>query len=210
MIQKEHPPISYSDKYCFLALAGILISITVIYEATDGAAIRASEQMDKPLPEVSEVVSPISYADYLAAHREAMEIVQDPIKDTQKDHDSIWYREDIPLPIDLQCALKESCEEHSVPVNLVLGLIQVESSFRPEADNGLCYGLMQLNKRYFPDGLSPEDNIRAGVAYLGELLEQYGGNTAAALTAYNQGSYKGSITNYAKNVLQASEKWGFG
>lgn len=112
----------------------------------------------------------------------------------------------IPLPSDLQTALYEACDTNGVPLHIGLGLIEVESCFVEDADNGLCYGLCQLSRQYFPDNLSPADNIRYGMEYLGNLLKQYG-NTSAALVAYNQGSYKGILTEYAKNVLNASEKW---
>jgi len=117
------------------------------------------------------------------------------------------YREDIPLDRELQAALREACEESGVPVALALGLIETESGFRPDAVSSEgCRGLCQLNPRYFPDGLSPAENIAAGVGYLGELLERYKGDTQAALTAYNAGHDTGSRT-YARAVLAASAKW---
>ena len=116
------------------------------------------------------------------------------------------YRPDIPLSPELQQALHEACEEADVPVALALGVIQVESGFRTDAVSSRgCYGLMQLNPKYFPDKLSPEDNIREGVAYLGRLLEEHG-DTAAALTAYAVGYDAGGRT-YAGAVLEAAEGW---
>lgn len=112
----------------------------------------------------------------------------------------------IPLPAELQEVLREACAEHGVPVPLALGVIQVESRFQPDAvSQEGCYGLMQLNPKYFPADLSPADNLRAGVEYLGQLLEEHG-DTAAALTAYNAGHDTGSRT-YAGAVLAAAEGW---
>lgn len=116
------------------------------------------------------------------------------------------YDPAIPLSAELQAALREACAEHGVPVPLALGVIQVESRFQPDAVSPEgCYGLMQLNPKYFPAGLSPADNLRAGIEYLGRLLEQRG-DTAAALTAYNTGHDTGSRT-YADAVLAAAEGW---
>ena len=64
------------------------------------------------------------------------------------------YNPAIPLSAELQAVLYEACEENDVPVALALGVIEVESCFLADADNGQCYGLMQLNRKYFPDKLS--------------------------------------------------------
>lgn len=115
------------------------------------------------------------------------------------------YDQTIPLSAELQAALCEACDENDVPVALVLGVIHVESLFQVDADNGQCYGLMQLNRKYFPDKLSPSDNLRVGIEYLGRLMKQYG-DTAAALTAYNAGHDTGRRA-YANAVLDAAEWW---
>lgn len=115
------------------------------------------------------------------------------------------YDPAIPLSPPLQEALRQACAEADVPVALALGLIEAESCFEPYADNGQCYGLCQLNRDYFPDKLSPEDNLRAGIAYLGRLLEQYG-DIEVALTCYNAGHDTGSRI-FAGAVLAAAEAW---
>jgi len=188
--QKDIPPLSPTDKRCFAALAGLLVAVTVVYEATDGAAVRAAERVDKPLAELT-WEAPLNQPRLL----EAMVV--------QLERD--LCREDVPLDRELQEVLGAACEEHGVPVHLALGLIEVESRFQPEADNGLCYGLCQLNKRYYPDDLTPAGNIQAGMAHLGGLLDRYG-DAAAALTAYNAGHDTGSRT-YANAVLAAAEHW---
>lgn len=116
------------------------------------------------------------------------------------------HREDIPLSPELQVALQEACEANGVPVSLALGLIEVESHFVPDADNGVCYGLCQLNRRYYPDNLSPADNIAAGVAHLAGQLGRYRGDAPAALRAYNRG-YDDGDRAYANAVLAAAERW---
>ena len=116
------------------------------------------------------------------------------------------YREDVPLSWELQAALREACEEHSVPVSLALGLIQEESHFHLDVVSSKgAYGLCQLNPKYFPSDLTPAENIAAGVAWLGELLERHG-DTAAALRAYNLGWDDGDRV-FADAVLAAAERW---
>lgn len=191
-IESEVCPASPTDKRCGVALLGLLVAVTVCYELTDGAALRAqaAEEADKPPVELV-WQAPMEQPRLLEAIT------------AQLEPDS--FREDVPLDRELQAALREACAENEVPVPLALGLIEVESRFNPEADNGLCYGLCQLNKRYYPDDLSPEENLRAGVAHLGELLARYD-DPAAALTAYNAGHDTGSRT-YASAVLGAAERW---
>lgn len=116
-----------------------------------------------------------------------------------------YFREDVPLDYSLQDALHTACEANNVPYHVALGLIWVESRFQPDADNGTSYGLCQLNRDYFPDKLTPAENIWAGMEYLGSLIDRYG-DLGAALTAYNAGSDTGDRT-YASAVLEAAENW---
>lgn len=119
--------------------------------------------------------------------------------------DKPTYNPAVPLSDDLQLILWAACEEHGVELAIALGLIEVESGFDPGADNGLCCGLMQLNRKYFPSGLSSAENIQHGVEYLGQLLARYD-TVEVALTAYNAGHDTGSRT-YANAVLAAAERW---
>lgn len=116
-----------------------------------------------------------------------------------------YFREDVPLDYSLQDHLHTACEANNVPYHVALGLIWVESRFQPDADNGTSYGLCQLNRDYFPDKLTPAENIWAGMEYLGSLIDRYG-DLGAALTAYNAGSDTGDRT-YASAVLEAAENW---
>lgn len=116
-----------------------------------------------------------------------------------------YFRDDLPLDYSLQDHLHTACEANNVPYHVALGLIWVESRFQPDADNGTSYGLCQLNRDYFPDKLTPAENIKAGMEYLGSLIDRYG-DLGAALTAYNAGSDTGDRT-YASAVLEAAENW---
>lgn len=116
-----------------------------------------------------------------------------------------YFREDVPLDYSLQDALHTACEANNVPYHVALGLIWVESRFQPDADNGTSYGLCQLNRDYFPDKLTPAENIWAGMEYLGSLIDQYG-DLEAALCAYHDGHDTGH-RRYSTAVLEAAENW---
>ena len=118
-----------------------------------------------------------------------------------------YFREDVPLSCDLQDALHTACTRYGIDYAVALGLIEVESDFQPDIVNayGDCYGLMQLNVRYFPSGLPPEENINHGLAYLREQIDRYG-SLEAGLQAYHDG-YDTGARWYARAVLAAAEKW---
>lgn len=118
-----------------------------------------------------------------------------------------YFRVDVPLSYDLQDALHTACERYSIDYPVALGLIEVESNFQADIVNatGDCYGLCQLNVRYFPSGLQPEENINHGLAYLREQIDRYG-SLEAGLQAYHDG-YDTGARWYAKAVLAAAEKW---
>jgi soluble lytic murein transglycosylase-like protein len=118
-----------------------------------------------------------------------------------------YFRVDVPLSYDLQDALHTACERYSIDYPVALGLIEVESNFQADIVNatGDCYGLCQLNVRYFPSGLQPEENINHGLAYLREQIDRYG-SLEAGLQAYHDG-YDTGARWYARAVLEAAEKW---
>ena len=117
------------------------------------------------------------------------------------------YNPTVPLAADLQIILWEACKENGVDLALAMGVIEVESSFQLDAVNQKsgCYGLMQLNPRYFPADLPPGENIQVGVEYLGQLLARYD-TVEATLTAYNAGHDTGK-RGYANAVFAAAERW---
>lgn len=131
----------------------------------------------------------------------------EPVAEPGEETISFTYREEIPLSEELQEVLWEACQEYSIDTALVLGVMEVESTFRTDAVSCVgCYGLMQLNPAYFPSNLSPAENIQHGVKFLAELLERYSGDEGAALTAYNAGHDTGSRV-YAQKVQAAAEGW---
>lgn len=190
----DRPPMSQTDKLCLAALAGLVLTVSLADCAVDAAASRATE-VNKPQAEVVEIVPPVDCMPLVAA----MEAMQEAP-----------YREDIPLSRELQAVLRESCEVNGVALCDALGLIEVESGFQVDAvSREGCFGLCQLNPKYYPSDLTPAENIQAGVAHLAGQIERYDGDILAALRAYNKG-YDDGDRRYARAVLDASEKWGKG
>jgi soluble lytic murein transglycosylase-like protein len=98
--------------------------------------------------------------------------------------------------------------EHSrlndIRPDLVRAVVQVESAYNPYARSPKgAAGLMQLMpataQRFgVKNAFSPEENLRAGVAYLRQLLNRYSNNEELALAAYNAGP--NAVDKYGENV----------
>lgn len=181
--------ISRMDKLRLLILLLLWFGTGAVVELMDRAAQPVAQVEDKPALKIT-WAAPVNHPQLL----EAIAAQLEP------------YREDIPLDRELQAALREACQASGVPMSLALGLIEVESSFQTDAVSSKnAYGLCQLNPKYFPEDLTPSENIAAGVGYLGELMGRYE-TVESALTAYNAGSDTEDRA-YADAVLAAAEKW---
>jgi soluble lytic murein transglycosylase-like protein len=86
-----------------------------------------------------------------------------------------------------------ACRRSGVEGELVHAMIWAESSFNPNAVSPAgASGLMQLmpeTARLYgvSNVFDPEENIRAGVKMMGQLLAQFDGDVELALAAYNAG-----------------------
>jgi len=118
--------------------------------------------------------------------------------------------------------IEEHSARHSVNADLVRAVIQAESAFNPKARSPKgAMGLMQLMPATAAefgviDPYDPAENIRAGVAYLKQLLVSFAGRVELALAAYNAGpqavkKYGGTVPpyretrNYVKKVSSTAE-----
>jgi soluble lytic murein transglycosylase-like protein len=87
----------------------------------------------------------------------------------------------------------EHAQRNGVRTDLVRAVVQVESGFNAAARSPKgAMGLMQLMpataRQYgVTNPFDPTQNIRAGVAYLRQLLDRYQDNEELALAAYNAG-----------------------
>jgi soluble lytic murein transglycosylase-like protein len=90
--------------------------------------------------------------------------------------------------------VREACVIYSIPPELALAVIKVESGFNPRAVSRTgAMGLMQLMPQTaallgvtLP--FDPRQNVLAGVRYLRMLVNTFDGDVPLALAAYNAGA----------------------
>ena len=132
--------------------------------------------------------------------------------------ETLHYYDSVPLDQDLQDYIIRECDAKGIDPAIVMAMIDRESEYKADTigDNGNSFGLMQIQPKWHTermerlgctDLLDPYHNVRVGVDYLCEMLNKYG-DMAKALVAYNQGQYKGTITEYATDVLEKAERIG--
>ena len=98
----------------------------------------------------------------------------------------------------------EHSRRHDLSPDLVRAVIRVESGWNPRAVSAKgALGLMQLMPSTaaeygVSDPFDPEQNIRAGVAYLRKLIDRFDGKTELALAAYNAGP--GAVEKYGRTI----------
>jgi len=108
-------------------------------------------------------------------------------------------RRDARTPFDETIA--RYARERGVDPLLAKCVMLIESNYNPRAISRKgARGLMQLMpataSRYgVSDSFNADENIRAGIRHLGDLLEQWGGSVTHALAAYNAGS--GAVAKYS-------------
>lgn len=101
------------------------------------------------------------------------------------------------ISTDLAETITEAAVENGIDLDIALGLVRAESSFRNTATSPVgAVGLTQLmpsTARWIQPGVSrsalrdPETNLKVGFKYLRYLLEKYDGDESLALLAYNRG-----------------------
>ena len=100
--------------------------------------------------------------------------------------------------------IKDAARAATSHAALLRAVIVVESGFNPRAVSKRgAVGLMQLlpatARRYgVRDPYDPEQNIRAGARYLGDLLLRFDSNLELALAAYNAG--EAAVERYGRRV----------
>lgn len=114
------------------------------------------------------------------------------------------------------------CEEYEFDPAVMLAIMFKESSFNPDADNGLCKGLMQIYPKWHKERMEelqvtdltdPLQNMITGMDYLAELktddrsmeyalmIYNMGYKKAtASLKEYGYSEYATSIMEYAKEL----------
>lgn len=101
--------------------------------------------------------------------------------------------------MNIQQDIIDTANEYGVDPNLALAVASQESGYNQGAisDAG-AIGVFQLMPTTAAGlGVNPYDtsqNIQGGIKYLAQLQDQYGGNTALTLAAYNAGP--GAVAKY--------------
>lgn len=109
----------------------------------------------------------------------------------------------------IDLAWAEASKRDWLDPELLIAIIQKESSFRPKVQSRYgAQGLMQVVRRWHRDKLhpseslfDPEVNIRVGVDVLEEYLDQANGNLDDALRKYS-----GNARGYANRILSEKRK----
>ena len=123
-----------------------------------------------------------------------------------------------PTKAEINEYIVEVAEQYEVLPELVMAMVEAESSNQIDAENGDCKGLMQVSIKWHKDRMDklgvtdlmdPYSNILVGVDYLAELSDKY--EVGLALMIYNGGyDYamriyeKGELSNYAEKILERS------
>ena len=120
---------------------------------------------------------------------------------------------------------QESCvkygEEYGICPEMLMAMIEKESSVRPDVESGGCKGLMQISDRWHKDRMerlgvtniySVDGNIHVGVDYLSELFEKYedAGTVLMVYHGEENAINQVRLSNYANEILMRSaelERW---
>jgi soluble lytic murein transglycosylase len=108
---------------------------------------------------------------------------------------------DLGLPLDYPAIIRQQAADKHLDPALVAAVIYAETKFDPRTSSAGAEGLMQLMPQTATflahrsgattfttaDLATPEVNIAYGSYYLRYLLDEFHGNTAEALAAYNGG-----------------------
>lgn len=128
------------------------------------------------------------------------------------------------ISVEAQVSCYEYGEMYDICPELLMAMIEAESSGNPKAENGDCKGLMQISERWHTgrmeeigadDIWSETDNIHIGANYLHELFNRYE-DVALVLMVYNgesdavEKAENGYISDYARKIIDRSaelERW---
>ena len=117
-----------------------------------------------------------------------------------------------------QAACVEYGSEYGICPELLMAIIERESSGKANVSNGSCIGLMQISSRWHADRMeklgvttlySERGNVHVGADYLADLFEDCG-DAALALMIYHGESNavskyeRGEISSYASGILERS------
>lgn len=122
---------------------------------------------------------------------------------------------------EIQLYCLEVGEQYNVCYEILLAMIERESSGNPDAVNGNCKGLLQVSEKWHKgrmeklgvtDLYDPYSNILVATDYLVELWERHG-DVYTVLMCYNMGEKRalelveqGKYSKYAIGICERSEE----
>ena len=92
-----------------------------------------------------------------------------------------YYR--VPLSLDEQDLLFTMCTRYNLDVDMVLGVMYVESKFDTQAKNNKCLGIMQVNEMYYNHWLESDSDLVNQYKTIGSTQYDYYLNTIAGCRA---------------------------
>ncbi len=110
---------------------------------------------------------------------------------------------------------EEVGEEYAICPELLMALIERESSGHADAQNGSCKGLCQISERWHSDRMErlgvtdiydPESNIRLCADYLCELGAEYQDIAIVLGRFHGESNAEIKISNYTTGILERSEE----
>lgn len=129
------------------------------------------------------------------------------------------------FPEDIQRYTFKQCQKKGVDYPTIVAMIEQESAYQKDTEGDAGdIGYMQVVGKFHTERMErlgttdltdPKQNIKVGVDFMAELLEEYDGNYGKALTAYQygrDGAYKywfsaGVEANpYARKILRKAER----
>ena len=106
-------------------------------------------------------------------------------------------------------------EEYGICPELLMALIERESSGHADAQNGSCKGLCQISEKWHKDRMErlgvddifdPEGNIRLCADYLCELGAEYQDIAIVLGRFHGESNAEIKISNYTTGILERSEE----
>ena len=124
------------------------------------------------------------------------------------------YYEETYLSAEIVEICEEVGEEYAICPEILMALIERESSGHADAQNGSCKGLCQVSERWhsgrmdklgIDDIYDPESNIRLCADYLTEMGAEYQ-DIAIVLGRYHGESHPEIVSTYTEWILERSEE----
>lgn len=190
-------------------LFALMLTLVFVGCAANVNSVNVEESSEPVIVPATETISDTSPQIETEPEATSSQVESEATKETDPEDDYIFY--DVPFDLDTQKEIIKICSEYDLSYELILGMISVESTFRPGTigDGGNSLGLMQIQPRWWSktmeregvsDLLDPLQNIRCGCAILRYLKDTYG-TEYRALQAYNTGN-PNTNNGYAEKVYR--------